>query len=337
MAQSNLAELEAAWRALSRDSSAEGWSTIVVRNGLMIPARAGRHFPGNEEALLFSFRTELIPSADRMPSGRGFVVGEAQLSPGQVAGRSWVAIRRMQSGSQELFSRMAADLLDVLERLDGASEPLLVKTLMQRVRAWQDFMSRSSMEGLSNEEEIGLVGELQLLRELLQSGMSPAVAVNAWQGPLDGVHDFLSSTLAIEVKATLASGGFRVRISSLEQLDCLVFENVHLFAVRLVLDEKGMTLPQYISSVYGLVGPTDIPGLESRLLAAGFRFGTEDFYTRRFSIVERLMFNVGPDFPKLSRANVPAQVLEAKYVLDLDQLRERAVDIGVVIEDFGAQ
>lgn len=337
MAQNNLAELEAAWRALSRDSSSEGWSTIDVGDGLSIPARAGRHFPGNEEALLFSFSAELIPSADRMPSGKGFIVGGAQLSPGEVAGRSWLAIRRMQSGSPDLFSRMAADLLDVLGRLEGASEPLLVKTLMQRVRAWQDFMSRSSMEKLSNEEEIGLVGELQLLRELLQSGAEPALVVNAWQGPLDGIHDFLSSTSAIEVKATLASGGFKVRISSLEQLDSLVFENIHLFAVRLVLDEKGMTLPEYISSVYDLVGPSDIPDLESRILAAGFRFGTEDLYTRKFSVEERLMFGVGPDFPRLSRANVPVQVIEANYVLDIDQMRNTAVDIGGVIEKFGVQ
>lgn len=230
---------------------------------------------------------------------------------------------------------MAADLLDVIGRLDGGSEPVLVKTLMQRVRAWQDFMSRSSMDKLSNEEEVGLVGELQFLRGLLQSGVASSIAINAWQGPLDGIHDFLSGSSAIEVKATLASGGFRVRISSLEQLDSLVFENIHLFAVRLVLNEKGMTLPEYISSVYELIEMSDIPGFESRLLAAGFRFGTEDLYTRRFSIEECLMFEVGADFPRLSRANVPAPVLEADYVLDVDQLRAMAVDIGEVIEEFG--
>lgn len=334
-APSKLAELEAAWRALSGDSFSEGWSTIIVGAALKIPVRAGRHFPGNEEALLLSFRAELLPAPDRMPSGKGFVVAEARLSSADIVGRSWVAIRRMQSGSQELFSRMAADVLDVLARLDGASEPLLVKTLLQRVRAWQDFMSRSSADKLSNEEEVGLVGELQFLRELLRSGMEPAAAIDAWQGPLDGIHDFISSDSAVEVKATLASGGFRVRISSLEQLDSLVFENVHLFAVRLVLAEKGMTLPEYIASIHELVGQADITALESRVLAAGFRFGTEDLYTRRFFVEERLMFKVGSGFPRLSRANVPAQVLEASYMLDIDQLRSIAVDPVVVIREFG--
>lgn len=284
---------------------------------------------------MFSFRSELIPSADRMPSGKGFVVGDVKLLPGEIAGRTWIAIRRMQSGSPDLFSRMAADLIDVLGRLDGAPEPLLVKTLMQRIRSWQDFMSRSSIDKLSNEEEVGLIGELRLLVELLQAGVEPSAAINSWQGPLDGIHDFISSTSAIEVKATLASGGFRVRISSLEQLDSLVFENVHLFAVRLILDEKGATLPEYISTVYELIGPSDVPGLESRILATGYRFGTEELYTRRFSVEERLMFSVGPEFPRLSRANVPRQVVEAKYVLDIDQLRNNALDVGVVISEFG--
>lgn len=337
MAQSNLSELEVAWRALAESSPGEGWRTIVVASELPIPVRAGRHFPGNEEALLFSFRADLVPSPDRMPSGKGFVVGEAKLHTGETYGRLWMGIRRMQFGSPELFSRMAADLLDVLGRLKGAAEPILVKALIQRVRAWQEFMSRSSMEKLTSEEEVGLFGELQLLRRLLQSSMDPAIAIGAWEGPLGGIHDFLSRNFAVEVKATLASGGFRVRISSLEQLDSLVFESIHLFAVRLVLDEKGLTLPEQIGRLYELVGPSDQVSLESRVLAAGYRVGTEDFYSRRFSIVECLMFCVDDSFPRLSRGNVPAQVVEANYVLDVGQIKHLSVDIDGVIDDFGAQ
>lgn len=337
MAQSNLSELEVAWRALAENSSGEGWRTIVVANRLPISVRAGRHFPGNEEALLFSFRSDLVPSPDRMPSGRGFVVGEVKLSGGEAYGRVWMGIRRMQSGSPELFSRMAADLLDVLGRLQGAGEPILVKALIQRVRAWQEFMSRSSIETLTSEEEVGLFGELQLLHRLLQSGLDPAIAIAAWEGPLGGVHDFLSKSFAIEVKATLASGGFRVRISSVEQLDSLVFENIHLFAVRLVLDEKGLTLPEQIGRLYELVEPSDQVSLENRVLAAGYRVGAEDFYSRRFSVVECLMFCVNDNFPRLSRGNVPAQVVDANYVLDVGQIRHLSVDIGGVIDDFGAQ
>src|SRR5688572_29231179 len=64
-------ELVAAWRALAGDQAAEGWRTIpIVPVG---PCRllAGRHFPGNEEALLWDSRMSESLRLASYPRGGG--------------------------------------------------------------------------------------------------------------------------------------------------------------------------------------------------------------------------------------------------------------------------
>ena len=72
---------------------------------------------------------------------------------------------------------------------------------------------------LSQEAEVGLFGEMVVLKALLEAGVPVEVVLNAWQGPLDGLHDFLIGSGAIEVKTTLSTNGFPATVNSLEQLD----------------------------------------------------------------------------------------------------------------------
>ncbi len=201
--QSDIERLQAAWRALAGIDSAEGWRTIPISVEGPCRLLAGRHFPGNEEAILVSFPSVPIPADNDLPQGQGFRVARV---PGGAPGGApvWVSLSRQPSGSSDFFAMMAGDVVELLESRSSSSQEHLFGLFLSRIKAWQDFMARNWRGVLAPEAETGLYGELVVLRALAGAGISAACAVDSWQGPLNGLHDFSASSGAIEVKTTVS-------------------------------------------------------------------------------------------------------------------------------------
>ena len=188
-------------------------------------------------------------------------------------------------------------------------------------------MERGRDEVLGEAAEVGLVGELVFLEQLLDAGVSPAPAVAAWRGPLDELHDFVFGTGVMEVKATIVSGAFPARIGSLEQLDESGVQALFLVGVRLVLDVSGRTLPAVVQEVVDRLR-TDIAAsvrFSDLILEAGFVAAVGDRYKRRFRRASTMIRPVDSTFPRLNRGNVPRAIREARYELDLDMVEVQEI------------
>lgn len=323
-----------AWDALSGISGADGWRSIPVAPAGSCVLMAGRRFPGNEEALLAGFSTAKVPAAEKLPEGRGFEVTKADLHGD---GKVWIALTRRESGSQELFAEMVGDVAGAMDAVHGEGEERLLRTLLTRVRSWQEFM-RKGLQALSPEAEIGLVGELTFLRALLESGIPAPQAVEAWVGPLDGVQDFELGTGAVEVKATLSNQGFPAKIGSIEQLDDSLRKPLFVAGARFSQRESGMSLPEFalsireaLSSDHGAVGM-----FEDRLLIAGFHEAHTDRYPRRFVPEGMRIVEVGDGFPRLVPGNVPAGISRAIYEIDLDRAPGPDAGVAGALKKLGA-
>lgn len=333
--QSEREELQAAWRALAGPPESEGWRTIPIARRSPCKVFAGRHFPGNEEAVLVGFAPTRLPPPNLLPQGRGFLVSREEV-PGQ-QGHVWVALRRQQAGRLDLFAMMALDVLGTLEQLCDASNERLVEIFISRIAAWQEFMRRDSDGVLSAEAEVGLAGELELLNGLLDANLPAPVALQAWQGPLDGLHDFTFGTGAIEVKTTLSPAGFPARISSLDQLDDTIASPLFLAGVRLALDSQGNSLPDAVNALRSRLAedPATLVTLNTRLLHAGYLDDVADRYTRRFTPAGTRFLLVSDGFPRLTRANTPAEIRTARYELDLDLISGISDQMDDVLAQLG--
>jgi hypothetical protein len=329
--------LRAAWRALAGDGESEGWRTIPIELDAPCRLLAGRHFPGNEEAVLIGFRSIRIPPDSHLPHARGFRVtriGREVLGGTHV----WLSLWREPTGSIELFAMMAGDVVAMLEACSTSGEGGLFQRFLGRIGAWQDFMERGRDGLLGPEAEVGLYGELVVIKALLGAGIPATPAMNAWQGPLDGLQDFIVGTGAIEVKTTVAVNSFPATIVSLEQLDESLKQPLFLAAVRLSLGNSGKPLPEFIAELRDLLRdePTALGVFENRLVQAGFLDALADRYTRRFALAGTTILPVDGKFPRLTRCNVDAVIRRARYELDLDLVSVAGIELSRALEQLGA-
>ena len=315
--QTDLEELRTAWKALAAGPAAEGWTSIVLGAGPRF--RAGAAWPGGHETLLVGFSGVTLPPRAELPEGRGFTVRSAP----RLAGADfdvWVAVTRQAGAAEDLFGRMAADIVDSLSGQGDRGDAWLLTLMTARIRAWQDFMRRPRTGVLPPEEELGLSGELCVLEALLDAGVTPTAAVEAWQGPSGALQDFQTAVHGLEVKTSLAAGAFPARISSLEQLDDAQGRILLLAAVRLCLQAEGRTLPAIVADLRGRLqnAPGAAGAFEVQLLHAGYFDAVASDYVRTFSLVDMRVFSLDETFPRLSRSLVRPEIRAAEYELDLD-------------------
>lgn len=324
-----------AWGSLSGASDEAGWRAISVGPAGSVAIHAGRRFPGNEEALLVSFAAAALPAAEKLPDGQGFTVERADPYRD---GATWLALTRKATGSPELFSTMACDVAGALDAAvaEGADQPRLLRVFLGRVKAWQEFMRKGS-QALSPEAEIGLIGELIVLAAVIDAGVAPSEAVEAWKGPLDGVQDFELGTGAVEVKTTIATVGFSAQIGSLEQLDDSVRQPLFVAGVKLRQLATGTNLPGIVSAtrIKVALDAEAMRLLADRFIAARYLDSDADRYTRRFDIVGMRLVEVTPAFPRLLHATVPQGVTRAIYDIDFDKAAGPQWDLVSALKKMG--
>jgi hypothetical protein len=195
------------------------------------------------------------------------------------------------------------------------------------VDRWRRFWA-NDRDGLSRDEQMGLVGELWLLLEWLPR--LTVAAVTSWQGPLRGRHDFVTDTVSVEVKATrTATGPVVHRIGRLDQLDEPGSGGLYLLSLRAVPDPLGTagldTLLGRARAAAVAAGSTCAALLDDRLRAAGVVPADAGRYGEPLRIGPQELYRVGPGFPRLVPASFPggppAGVVDVAYSVDTSACR----------------
>lgn len=320
-----------AWSSLFSNEETPSWQVISLTSIASVEVLAGRRSPENAEAVICSFPSTNLSRGEKLPEGKGFLVERAAVTS---CGGVQLALTRQEAGSMELFTSMVCDVIGALDDIaaEGASESTLLQTFIGRVRAWQQFMSRGSGP-LSPEAELGLAGELHFMEQLLDAGVSPATVLEGWVGPDEAPQDFLLGDGAVEIKATLSSSGFPVKISSLEQLDDDVISPLFLFAIRFSRGNSGVTLPQIVDGLARRLQHTPclVTQLYERLILVGYTRTQASQYTRQFEPKERLILAVREGFPRLTSSAVPLGITRTIYEINLDHARNFACSFDEIL------
>ena len=217
----------------------------------------------------------------------------------------------------QLFAVVAQDIIDhLLANPESSPFPVALKVLER----WRQLLERAPGRLLSRERLSGLVGELLLLEKL---GERSSDALEYWVGPDGARHDFVSSSLNIEVKASTRQSGRHVKIQSLEQLSVAEGQKLFLYFIKMRVDTgSGLTLPELIDRL--IENGLNSIDLHKKLLEAGYHPDERERYLQMpLEVVETLLFQVsGSDFPRLIPAlfpdGFPRGIEKISYEINLD-------------------
>ena len=270
--------------------------------------------------------------AERMPRCRGVRLALEELGSEDSPKRGRLAVVLEEERLREIFAVLSADLVNTI-----VAEPNSVSALrrsIDRLCMWQGLFDRIAPEGLSEERQRGLFGELVVLRyQLLQDG-NLLNSVSSWIGSNSAHQDFRRGGLAIEVKASLAKRHARILISNEKQLDERPHDTLILASVRLDESEShGLSLPDVVAqNRSALVADEPAARLfDERLMLGDYLDVHAPLYeARRYRVASMRWFRVEGEFPRLTEANLPAGIGDIHYSIVADSLGAWEIDDGAV-------
>jgi hypothetical protein len=258
-------------------------------------------------------------SQPRLPQPvAGLTLAVRRLRPTGQSDAAWIDLASGDPAWNRTFCGLCADIVTELPD-QGPPDPATLLAVLER---WRRFWA-TNRDGLTVDEQTGLVGELWLLLEWLPQ--LTVGALTAWQGPLRGRHDFVTNTVSVEVKTTRAATGPVVhRVARLDQLDDAGTGQLYLLSLRAVPDPLGTdgldVLLERIDLAAAAVGSTCTALLDERLRAVGVTPADRGRYTAGLRVSTQELYRVGPTFPRLVGASfptgLPAGVVDVAYSLD---------------------
>ena len=121
----------------------------------------------------------------------------------------------MDRKQEDVFITMAGD---IIEYSNVETDDIALLKVLRRYNAWLKLLDHKSNAVLGSNTQKGLIGELLFLKEQIENGMLPSVALEGWVGSEGADQDFVYADCWHEIKSTGASSS-EISISSVEQLD----------------------------------------------------------------------------------------------------------------------
>jgi hypothetical protein len=245
-------------------------------------------------------------------------------------------IEKKSGADLSLFSTMVLDVCLSLHSCSSLPEAVLINQMMLRIKSWQDFMERGTTK-LSPQSELGLIGELSCIKDMINLGGDCELIIEKWVGPLRAVQDFMFDVGVIEVKTTTSPDFFDAKINSLDQLDETIVSPLFLLGYRLVESTDGVSINDYVNKNRGLLinFPEFLHKFNSRLVAAGYLDNHSAQYTRKFVCQELLIWEVDSVFPKLSKSNTPQAIFKANYRIHLEEIPRSDIHLSDILVRLG--
>lgn len=240
-----------------------------------------------------------------------------EISFHQVAGGVAFVLSLKERSQVEIFKTLCYDVVSAGEAGENLDDAL--SRVIQRTRRWRHLLRGGRPDGLTVEEQRGLVGELAFLRDLV-SGLGPETAMEAWTGPTGSVKDFELIGTCVEVKTRRVAARPFVGISSEDQLADVEGSRLFLHVVNVasaVLPD-GLSLHDHVRHTAELFEKSGI-GLnswEDAIWSTGYD-PDNDYDGRRWLVGAVTDYEVVPGFPRIA-SPLPTGVDNVRYALSLN-------------------
>ena len=225
---------------------------------------------------------------------------------------------------KDIFSTLCEDLIFGVSEI--SVEQPLVEKILERLAKWQSLFEKVGKQGLSDEAQRGLFGEIYFLRSFLNNASDKNYCIKSWLGPERSVQDFQYSNWAVEVKTTHGKNHQKIYITSERQLDDSIIEKIFLYHLSLdIRVGNGETLNSIIDEVSELLNENIMASnlFKLKLLECGYYDEHKSLYEDSgYTIRQENIYRVEGSFPRLTEAQIPIGVGDVKYSIVLSESEE---------------
>jgi len=226
--------------------------------------------------------------------------------------------------SIDVFSTLCENLIYSVKELE--SEKDIAQVVINQLSKWKKLFEKSNTDGLTNEQQQGLYGELTFLQKCLLQQNTYSNVLDTWVGVNAALRDFQASTWAVEVKTTATNNPQKISISGERQLDESLLDNLFLFHCSVeVSNGNGETLSQKVAAIRSLL-ENDYPArnkFDAKLLDVGYFDNQAYKYDHRFyKIRSENYYRVADDFPRIKEQELRDGVCGVKYDIVLAMCNE---------------
>ena len=242
--------------------------------------------------------------------------------------KQFLLILLLNAQHKDIFSTLCRDLICGVS--DIIDENVLIDKLVERLVRWQSLFEMLGHQGLSNDVQRGLYGELYFLRKYLSNSSDYIKCINTWEGPEKEIQDFQYSNWAVEVKTTHGKNHQKIHISSERQLDDSIIPDIFLYHLSLdVRTGFGESLNSIIEDIFNIfTGKSSATNIfKTKLMESGYFDIHKNLYDDPcYNIRQENIYSVIGDFPRITEKQIPTGVGDVKYSIILSEAETYRID-----------
>ncbi|ROI11888.1 PD-(D/E)XK motif protein [Kaistella haifensis] len=228
---------------------------------------------------------------------------------------------------KDIFSLFIQNILEDIGECVTENEAI-TKTL-NVISKWKKLFDKINFNGLSIEQQKGLIGELLFINHLLDNQKSSTNILNAWTGPDFEDKDFVFGGIGIEIKLT-SSKYPKIKITNEGQLDSQNLNRLYLILYTVEdVKENGFSLNSLIEQTQQKFSANidELKFFKERLMLLGYFEEHKDHYNKMYSLKKNYSYSVSEKFPKIIKSQLPIGVYNTSYFIELSAVENFSVEI----------
>jgi len=229
---------------------------------------------------------------------------------------------------KDIFSLFIQNVLEDIEPCVTETEALT--TTLNVVSKWKKLFDKINFNGLSLEQQKGLIGELLFLNYLLNDEKTSSNAVNAWTGSEMEFQakDFTLGSVGVEIKFT-SSKQPKIKVSNERQLDAENLSDLFLvlYSTEAVKD-NGFSLNSLVAQTRKAISTDEERSIfNAKLQLNGYFDEDSEYYGRMYSLKKTFAFAVTSDFPKIVKNQLPLGIYDTSYSIEISAVESFIVEL----------
>jgi len=234
---------------------------------------------------------------------------------------------------KDIFSMFIQNVLEDIEK--SVTEKEALTTTLNVISKWKRLFDKINFNGLSLEQQKGLIGELLFLNYILDIEKTSGNALNYWTGAEREFEakDFTLGSVGIEIKFT-SSKQPRIKVSNERQLDDENLSELFLilYSTEAVKD-NGFSLNSLIKQIRQTISIDEERSFFNvKLQLNGYFEEDREHYNKMYSLKNTFAFAVTSEFPKIVRSKLPLGIYDTSYSIEISAVENFIVELENILE-----